>query len=460
MKKIDFIYYKSFIFFTVTSILLPLVILGGNVRGVLLCYLLITGIASFKLSIIILKTKPRIVEGIFYIFVYVFLGITPLIQINNYKYPWPGYYSDNLLFFAGVVIILGILGYEIGLYLGNKTNQKSLKLKQTKITINLPLLCTVSLISFLVSIYNFGGVGNLFLDRNSMNSLLEKTDLLISSSLLRVPVFISLCLIFLLLKKESKNQNKSKFILYILAVLFIILNIIASNPISTPRFWMGTLFLGVTFLIIKWGKNTILFIIAFTLITLLYIFPNADIFSRNRVGGIKLKSSGIIDSLATSGDFDAFQQLLNTIEFVSVSGISWGKQFLGTLFFWLPRSIWEGKPIGSGALVASGVGYDYTNLSSPMWAEFYINFGLLGVFILFILYGWICSVLQEKFIHALINNSININRIFIPIFSAYQLFLLRGELQSTFPYLVVILSFTILGSYKLKVKLIKRVKNK
>jgi hypothetical protein len=83
---------------------------------------------------------------------------------------------------------------------------------------------------------------------------------------------------------------------------------------------------------------------------------------------------------ALSGqDFDGFQQVINTMTFVSDLGHSWGRySFSGSLYF-VPRAVWEGKASPASLDVARHRGYAFINLSEPLHAEFYLDFGILGM---------------------------------------------------------------------------------
>lgn len=66
-------------------------------------------------------------------------------------------------------------------------------------------------------------------------------------------------------------------------------------------------------------------------------------------------------------------------------------------------------------------------------------------------YAWITTKLQKNYIES--KGYINFYRVFVPIFSMYQIFLLRGDLLSSFSYLAPVVLFIFLG---LKLKIIKK----
>jgi len=79
--------------------------------------------------------------------------------------------------------------------------------------------------------------------------------------------------------------------------------------------------------------------------------------------------------------------LVRSIIAVEQIGISWGYQLLGSIFFFIPRSIWTTKPVGSGFTVANLFGWDFDNVSMPLIGEGYSNFGVFGIVVLAIAMG-------------------------------------------------------------------------
>jgi len=142
---------------------------------------------------------------------------------------------------------------------------------------------------------------------------------------------------------------------------------------------------------------------------------------------------------------------MNSQKYTDMYGYSYGEQFLVSVLFWIPRSIWPDKPVGSGVTIGEGLGYNFTNISAPLWAEFNINFGMIGVILCFLLYGMITAKLQNNFMKT--RGDINFYQIFVPVFSVYQLFLMRGDLLSTVAYLVPVIVCILLG---LRVKLFQK----
>jgi hypothetical protein len=172
------------------------------------------------------------------------------------------------------------------------------------------------------------------------------------------------------------------------------------------------------------------------LFALVVVFPYSDIF---REENQNVTFEPIATQLASNGDYDAFQQIANTVLFVSSDGVTYGNQVLGALFFWVPRAIWPDKPVGSGQMVADHLGYNFTNLSSPLWAEAYINAGLVGVVLILLLFGVVTSYLQQGFIASTKGQGLLFFGGLVPILAGLQIYFLRGDLQNGIATLVPIL---------------------
>jgi len=136
-----------------------------------------------------------------------------------------------------------------------------------------------------------------------------------------------------------------------------------------------------------------------------------------------------------NGDFDAYQNFALSI---SREFISFGKQLLVVIFFFIPRTIWQDKPVGSGVELTRILhGADNTNISMPFISEGYVNFGLLGIILFLFLLGWIIGILDNiywyKRSRTLIDKPFNIFYFFS---LGYLTFLLRGDLLSSFSYFI------------------------
>jgi oligosaccharide repeat unit polymerase len=449
--------YLGIVFCMFFGLIIPAILMKGAVSFEMLPFYLITLYSSIRLALIITSTRMRMLEMTFFIFVYVFFGVAALSQVNLNEFPWgAGTYNTTSILNGAFIIMSGMAAYELGLFF-NKIKSSDNVLKNYDV--NLFLVVSVGLFSFIIGVIGKGGFQSLFLPRNELTALAQSLGVdttigLVFTVLVRIPIFVALMFAILLYidKKKENLLSRSNFLLLLLIIILMILTLVANNPVSTARYWVGTIYIGLLFSVIKWNRFTQPIILLFITTVLLIVFPYADIF-RNSLN-IEITIRPLTEIMASKGDYDSFQQVMNIVDYTSYFGITYGMQFLGVLFFWVPRTIWFDKPIGSGATVAEGLGYQFTNVSAPLWSEFYINFGFLGLIILFFLYGWGSAKLQIKYEISKRNKMINFYRIFVPVFSAYQLFMLRGDLLSSFAYVAPIVLFIAVG---LRAKRIKNI---
>jgi hypothetical protein len=127
-------------------------------------------------------------------------------------------------------------------------------------------------------------------------------------------------------------------------------------------------------------------------------------------------------------------------------GVDYGKQLVGALMFWFPRGLWPGKPLDTGIYIANGRGYRFTNLSAPLWIEFFLNGGwillVVGMCALgFFLHRWDSRLDRQL-------ETFRMPTVLGCIVPFYLMILLRGSLIQAVPYLffaVVVASFISTG---------------
>ncbi|WP_373297165.1 hypothetical protein [Deinococcus indicus] len=167
-----------------------------------------------------------------------------------------------------------------------------------------------------------------------------------------------------------------------------------------------------------------IFFSSLTAILIVFILPISDIFRYSTAAGQINIASSLTESLkfnfTEKGDFNSYQMLLNTQGFIEIEGIQLGKQVSSTIFFMIPRAFWENKPTSTGEIIAQYYSYPINNLDSPLIAEGYIDFGVIGI----IIYPVVFIVLLSR------SSRFNTweGSIFFIFLSFYQVFILRGSL--------------------------------
>lgn len=450
------VYWLIFVF-ALLAIILPLSIginaseFQLNSNGILALFII--WYSSAQLAILSAKGQKRLLSMTFWVFVYIWLGLSPLFQISVGKMPWPIIASEDQVTYALIISIIGLLSYDAGMFLvgyliktHNANSTAKLILDERKILSFAPIsIVTAGII--VVAFY--GGVDVFLLAREArgayLSELYSKSQVLLLDNLLKAIIFVSLLSVFVLWLRRTNNcLTKKNILTFVFLTVLIMFNVYVNNPVSTARYRFGTVVMSLLFIGLKWNKKTSFPLWTLTLIAfLLIIFPYADFFRISTDVSIEsLEFRPVYEHLVVNGDYDAFQQLSNTVAYVSNEGITWGKQLLGVIFFAIPRDLWPNKPLGSGEFIALNSGYYYTNLSCPLWAEAYLNGGLIAVIIIFAAYGALTEIMEHRYLSR--QKGATFLDIFVPFFASYQIFFLRGDLMSAFAYIVPIILFMVL----------------
>jgi hypothetical protein len=218
----------------------------------------------------------------------------------------------------------------------------------------------------------------------------------IENSLAATPASLILkrCLLFLpsatlliLLHETVRSGRKLLFSRGCVLLLLLVLVLITENPYTEKRNALGPLYIGLLLLAFPkvfstWARRMWLLVAGMVL-----IFPAITIFTHNHqqaVSDVSLTqiSDQIVDHYFST-NYDSWANIYTSVEIVKVHGVQWGHQLLGALLFFVPSAVWSAKPMATGIFLADYLIVNYsmwfTNLSAPLIAEGYLDFGPLGV---------------------------------------------------------------------------------
>jgi hypothetical protein len=428
---------------------------------------LIIAYSAARLTILALQGEMKLLSLTFWIFVYVWLGVAPFAQLMNNEFPLPGYYPPSKIIFATVVVALGLVSFEFGLYIASRirlrrTGADTVLLRRVSTTRTILLaVLAVACSSYLV--WRFGGPSAFMASRRDVFFVLasvtgtesqEMLQLLLKS--LRVPPFVAMLLLWWTwMRHRAGLSSYRKLAILILLCATTSLNVLLNNPVNSPRYWFGMIVLSLAFISIPWRKSWSFSVwTAFLIGVMIVLFPYADIFRRT-IDTSDLHFRGM-DSVVSQSHYDAFQQTINAATLVEEEGPCYGRQMMGTVLFWVPRRVWPDKPIPSGRLVAEHLGYQYTNISMPLWGEAYLDGGLVFTAIILFFYGVFLGTAERLFTDHISRKSSSpeLFGVLVPVLAAYQLYLLRGTLMSAFAYLVPVVVLFIIVSKPMKMSVI------
>lgn len=393
--------------------------------------------------------------GSYVIFNYLFFFIAPVFQISSLSLATPRFPNDFIFNTSTVItaniliIIFNITFFLSYIYFKKKRLVNSLLLDEklvfykhsTIAILVILLLCT------LVVCFNYEYViTNIFesiyitnAKSESVSSLLLRKKFLFFLPLAGVVASISYL-------KEKNKLSTNTIVIFICLLVFIVMLLFLKNIFTEKRNTLGPIYIALIYLfypkLLDSNSKFFLFlflsmVIMFPLMSsLTHIDANLDQIVENpellyesflRFGTI----SGAFESL----HYDAFSNILATLEYVEINGIALGYQLLGVILFFIPRSIWASKPTSTGELIGeylmNTTPRDYSNLSNAIVSEGYINLGVFGVILLAIILAYFIV----KFISWMISK--NYFKEFIAFyFALHLLFLLRGDLTNGVSYFI------------------------
>ena len=121
-------------------------------------------------------------------------------------------------------------------------------------------------------------------------------------------------------------------------------------------------------------------------------------------------------------------------EYVNQFGFSYGYQLLGALLFFVPRSIWPSKPYGTGRMAFEALHQHwFTNVSAPLVAEGYSNFGIIGLIFFGLIVGSASNSIDKKFWND--KRNFSFTKVLYPFIMLKFFFMLRGDLLSSWSYM-------------------------
>lgn len=399
------------------------------------------------LALLLQSGRPRWFDSMFWAFSYVWLGIAGYAQLAAGNNPYDLHFTMQSYETASLIAMVGMFCYDIGRIWGNRrawgAHRHFARVVDRRRTV---LLAVTALIITPIVVSTLGGWSALFTTRSQRVSVLASSGFLapgdqaFGASLLTLMYCLPLVSLLGLIRTLQQDRERRKQApLVVLTVLLGVLTILVANPISNPRYWSGTVLLGILFSL-RWSSSRVGYrvVLVSALSALLIVFPYADYF-RYVLRPTSLEPMS--ELLVSKGDYDASVQMVAAVNFVSGTGGTHGRQILGVLGFFVPRSMWPEKPGATGTLLAQYSGFNQVNVSSPLWIEAFVDGGYLALIVAFIVLGVIASWAQSQ-VRVAGNNGATWSLLLLPLLAAYSIIILRGSLLSGIGGLVALVFLT------------------
>lgn len=380
--------------------------------------------------------EPYSLGKMFYLFSLFFFGVAPLLQsFDNSKFWYFRPLHEEEYYFMNILVIFIIILYKISYDFFRKTiDQPRLekRLNDFKVPdritfINSLLLITLSLLAFFIvfASNNFNIVpmlvrgGELVADAlRDVEADESPTKWLIVNNFVR-PISI-MCFLYYAISKE-KNM-----------IVFAILGVLALMtcfPTAVPRFAAAAMYIPVILVLFSFFRRKNIFSLVFVG-GLLFLFPFLNIF-RNFGDGNSEKFQ-LDFKMFTEPHFDSYQ---NFALLVSNDLITYGGQLLGVFLFWVPRSVWPEKPMGTGAFTAEKLNFFFSNVAANYFAEGYVNFGYAGIILFLIFLAYQTALVDKAYWEAERKITGDFFSVLYTVSLGFLFFILRGDMLSSVAYL-------------------------
>jgi hypothetical protein len=394
------------------------------------------------------------VELTFWIYFYVFLALASLSQISNDYWPRPDVYSESDVYIGLLINFVAATSFVMGRMVYAFSSRKSVQ--NSSIVYNFGLSRTTwwllglsCLVFSVLVVYSSGSADLVLISRDerfaSVYSLGGNSSVMGTSIywLMRYPVLVFF-LVAALLWKWRPRRHSYGLALLLLALLSWL--VVIGNPINSERHWMGVFLLSSVFAIFPVFVQTFKRVIFITFVLIfLGVFVVLDAF-RVQVSSSSLayEADALVERpILTHVDFDSFQQIVNVASYVRAGNEALPSNAIYLVAFWVPRSLWDGKPGNSGALVSDIRGYENLNLSMPLPGELFLLGGWMALALLMSIYGAVVGKADSVYWKGQLSRRV-VPILMVSIFSGYQIFLLRGPLFGTWPPIAAVLIYLLL----------------
>ncbi|MFJ7627002.1 hypothetical protein ACIQZN_10975 [Streptomyces sp. NPDC097595] len=405
--------------------------------------LVLTCYAGARLATMILSTRRRLLQGVFWMFVYIAMGVAPFAQVVIGQTPTPAVGPRADLVTAVALVLVGCAAFDLGALLASRRPLRRRRTARgerhgaTAHPVRLRLLVLVAFAASGYYVLKLGGPAVFFSSRQEISASVAESGVAsgesnVGSAFLKgfgtVPALLAL-LFYTRRLVTSRGARRSPSTVLVWCGLAAV-NLIVNNPVSNARYWFLTVLVSLLFTAFPRSAAMYRSVLALGVIGALVLFPYADRFRYDDEGYRPVQSSSVFEPLATK-DYDQTVMFANTVTWVGTRGHTYGRQLAGSAFFFVPRAAWSGKPEDTGVRVGQWMGMNMTNLSAPLWTELWVDFGVVGLVGGLALTGYGAARTDRRYARAVSRDGPgpgSVLAIAAPLIAGYTFILLRGPL--------------------------------
>jgi hypothetical protein len=399
--------------------------------------------AANRLSDLMKSGTPRIISSIFWLYIYVTSAVVPLAEISTGNFLF--LMDFGTLASAAILNLLAMVSFELGRKIYSRLNALPKNISRREVSApRLQIISGFGLVMTGIYINQLGGFASFFISRAELRIAIDQSGIqddgsqalvAILTTLGTIPIFIAFLCWVVRMARDVKCRTPQSVIWVSLTGL---LNLVVNNPISNPRYWVLTLAVSLVYSAPGFSARRFRVTIVSGILLALAAFQYFDYFRLTNSANAFVAKSSLAETL-TSKDYDQLNMTANGIWWVETYGFTWGKQLLGSLFFWIPRSAWPNKARDTGVEIGIAMHSTNTNLSSPLPIEFWVDFGWIGVLLAFIAIGFQTAKWDLAFGQSISKDRrfVNVTDLLIPLLAGYTFILMRGPLLQSLSRLVV-----------------------
>lgn len=410
----------------------------------------ITVYTGARLAMLLDAARPQYLTIVFFAFVYVWMGLAAVAQAASQTWPWAIVLSPGVQLQGALLVATGVAAYDVGRlvsrFAGNVTTAvpKAVWRLSARRTV---ALGWIVVITFPIAVSSLGGLAAQFQNRDAASAALFPAGVVngvvqqqvLAGALARDGwtglAFVAIYALTLLMRERRRAHLAPRTSYRVLLVCLVAVNVVINSPFANPRYWVGTvviaLLLSLPVALRYPGKVAF---VACILVGTAVIFPYGNVF-RSATAYQSAQSTNVLNAFQSSADYDASFMVEATVQYVAVHGFSAGEQLLGTATFWMPRQIWSSKPTDTGFLLGYFLGTGTPNVSAPIWAEGFIDFGWAGTIGYLLILGCGSALLDRRWGARV--GPLDRGRIMLPLLAGYSIIVLRGSLLQAMGSLTV-----------------------
>jgi hypothetical protein len=458
--------------------LLPLVVVCQSGPGprdaVFWLQAVLTVYCGARLSAMLLASRRKLLQASFWMFCYMAMGVAPLAQAVLGRVPTPVVGPREDLVQAVSLVLLGCFAFDLGALLARyrppwrrhawvrgRPADSGAAAGARPVLVHRGRLFLLTLAAFACGallIVKLGGVAVFFSSRQEIIASVEETGLSGDGSqagqaLLRGFGTVLPLIALLVHARWLVTSRRARRTWSVVATsgALAVLNVIVNNPVSNPRYWFLTVMFALLFTVFPVSAAMYRTALSLGVVAALLIFPFADRFRYDEENTRQAEARSFLEPLVLK-DYDQAGMFANTITYAeSGHGHSYGYQLVGSVLFAVPRSVWEDKPTDTGVLVGEWMGAVNTNLSSPVWAELWLDFGPAGMAGGLAATGYAAARVDRRFARRAVRRSPpgSLLLIAVPLLAGYSFILVRGPLlQATGRVAIAVMCLALIATYR------------